>query len=77
MENISPSDQGFPHKVSWCRGHFDQNHKKLNENCKSSSFFDKTVWGACQFVRGDQPDFWVICSMQEEICSTKQHAFHE
>ena len=44
MENISPSDQGFPDKVCWRRGHFDQNHKKLHENCKSSFFFDKTVW---------------------------------
>ena len=38
MENISPSDQGFPHKVCWWRGHFDQNHKKLHENCKRSFF---------------------------------------
>ena len=38
MENISPSDQGFPHKVCWWRGHFDQNHKKLHENCKISFF---------------------------------------
>ena len=76
MENISPSDLGFPHKVSCWRGHFEKNHKKLNENCKSSSF-DKTFWGAYQFMRGDQPDFRVICSMQEKICSTKQYVFHE
>ena len=38
MENIRPSDQGFLHKVCWWRGHFDQNHKKLHENCKRSFF---------------------------------------
>ena len=53
---------------------------KITKNCMKIAkevFFDKTVWGACQFVRGHQPDFRAICSMQEKICSTKQHAFHE
>ena len=76
MKNISPSDQGLPHKVSSCRGHFHQNHEK-GMNIAKAVFFDKTVWGACQFLRGHQAAFRVICSTQEKICSTKQHGFHE
>ena len=45
MENISPSDQGFTHKVSWWRGHFDQNHKTLHENSKNNFFWTKQSWG--------------------------------
>ena len=70
MENFSPSVQGFPQGISWCVDILTKITKNCMKIAKRVFFFGKIV-GEMQFMRGDRPNFGMVCSMQAKTFSSK------